>query len=1186
MTACCPDDDCCRPQPISLSRRGFLALSGAAGVATAATLLSSRAEAARALGVPEDCVVLVPADKGLTREWIASLYHRGAPTVSQGDALGYIGMPVGGGCCGELYLGGDGRLWRWDILNEPAASTSDTAYANPPVPSAPFHQGFTLRTEGYGDRTLDADGFDDVRFTGQYPIGTVHYRADAHPVEVTLEAFSPFVPLATSDSTIPATVMVYTLRNTSHRTVSAEVVGTSENPVCLRARGTRPIAFSATAFADRHARGVQFAAADATGSTDDVIFEDWHHDDYTGWTVEGTAFGAGPVRVTALPALVKRFGDLNVHNGRLVTSYAFRDAAADPDGPTGKLMSAAFTVTHDYIETRVSGGNHPGQTCVNVVVDGTVVATATGTDTEPLAPVVFDLRAHRGQTATIEIVDSATGAWGHVSVDRILFTNRPDIVFENFERTTYDGWTVQGNAFGAGPVTVDEVPDGMKRFGGFNAIGQRFVTSYNYRGVPSDPDSSTGTLTSQPFTVSRRYLIARVGGGNHPGETCLNVLVDGKVVASFTGASVEPMTPQGVDLSAYQGKQATVQIVDNNTVGWGHVNVDSIVFSDRGMDETPLADLPEFGTFALAALDSHAVVQDGTVRVPVRLRPGASAEVRFLIGWYFPTPDRNSLSFLTDIDTLRRHYAPRYSSARDVVTKTAADLPRLEHQTRLWTRTWYDDSTLPHWFLERTFATASTIATSTCYQFDNGRFYGWEGVYCCAGTCEHVWNYAQSVARLFPNLERDTRERVDLDIGFHADTGQMGFRAEADTTWATDGECGTVLRIYREHQLAPDDAFLQRNWARTKLALQFLMSHDTGADGIIDGPQPNTLDQTWYGEIAWISGMYVAALRAGAQMADEVGDSAFAQTCQRVADRGTQLLSTELWTGEYFIQKLDPAHTGVINSNTGCHIDQMFGQALAAQVGLPRVFDLEQSRTALQNIYRYNFAPDPADYRARNTDIPGARIYAEAHEPAVLMTTWPHCGAATAAGSPPSWAAIYFNENWTGQEYQLATQMMYDDVVEEGLIVTRAVHDRYAAAKRNPYNEIECGEHYARAMAGYGVFLGACGFEHHGPAGHIGFAPRLSPDDFAAAFTAASGWGLFRQQRHHHSQTADIELRYGQLRVSTLALETAFRPSRAVVRIGHREVRPTLRVTGDRVELTLTRPVTVTAGETLSVRLT
>jgi uncharacterized protein (DUF608 family) len=1173
---CCPGG-ACGPQPISLSRRGFLALGGA-GAAT--TLLSGRARAAEALGVDESCVILVPSDKGLSKQWIADLYKRGEATVSSGDALKYIGMPVGGGCCGELYLGGDGTLWNWDVLNEPANSTSDTAYASPAAAHSPFRQGFELRVDGK-TWTLDAAGFPDVRFTGQYPIGRVDYRAPDCPVAVTLEAFSPFVPLATDDSTTPATVLVYTLRNTTGHSVQVELAGTSENPVCLDARQSRPISLNSTPFADANARGVQFSATAGAGLPGDVVFEDWSHDDYSGWTVDGTAFGPGPAEITALPAEMMRFGLLNAHNGRLVTSYAFHGT----DGATGKLTSAAFTITHDYIETRVAGGNNPGGTCVNVIVDGETVATATGNDTEPVAPVAFDMRSYKGKQATIEIVDAATGAWGHVNVDRILFTNSPDIVIEDFEKATYDGWTVEGNAFGAGPITVDDPPDNFKRFGGFNALGQRFVTSYNYRDDPANPDSVTGKLTSKPFTVNRRYLLARVGGGNHVGETCLNIIVDGKTVGSLIGPDVEPMTPQGVDMLAYQGKQATIEIVDDNTGGWGHINVDAIILSDRGLDETALDQLPEFGTFALATTDRNGVVKDGTVTVPVTLRPHSATQVRFLVGWYFPIPDRNSLSFLTDINSLRRHYAPRYDSARDVVGKVAGQLSRLEANTRLWVQTWYDDSTLPHWFLERTFATASTVATSTCYRFDNGRFYGWEGVYCCAGTCEHVWNYAQSISRLFPDLERDTRERVDLGIGFHADTGQMGFRAEADQTWATDGECGTVLRIYREHQMAPDSAFLKRNWPNIKLALQYLMSHDDGMDGTIDGGQPNTLDATWYGRIAWISGMYVGALHAGAAMADEMGDTDFARTCRRLAARGAQILSTTLWTGEYFIQEIDAAHANVVNSGIGCHIDQMFGQSLAAQLALPRVFSLDQSRTALQKIYRYNFAPDPADYRKRNTEIPGARIYAEAHEPGVIMTTWPHCGEDTAAGDPPSSVAIYFNECWTGQEYQLATQMLYDGVVEEGLIVTRAVHDRYAAAKRNPYNEIECGEHYSRAMAGYGVYLGACGFEYHGPAGHIGFAPKLSPEDFAAAFTAAEGWGSYRQERHPHEQTAELELRYGRLSVSSLAFETAKPVRQAVVHTGRDVVRPTVRTIGNRVELTLGKPLTISAGETLSVTL-
>ena len=391
-------------------------------------------------------------------------------------------------------------------------------------------------------------------------------------------------------------------------------------------------------------------------------------------------------------------------------------------------------------------------------------------------------------------------------------------------------------------MTVDEVPDGMKRFGGFNALGNRFVTSYDYRGTPANSDGPTGRLTSAPFTIERRFVLARVGGGNNPDLTGLHVVVDGTVVAARAGDLREPMTPYAIDVSDYTGKQATIEVVDGYDGGWGHVNVDGIVFSDHGLDEVPFAELPDTGTFALAAADPRAAVRPSvvttddpadlfdaadapttvnggtgtvtaTVTVPVQLAAGASDEVRFLLGWNFPIPDRSYLSFLTDIRTLRRHYATRYASAQDVVGDTGGRLAELEAATRLWVRTWYDDTTLPHWFAERTFATASTLATSNCYRFDNGRFYGYEGVYCCDGTCEHVWNYAQSISRLFPELERDTRERVDLGIGFHADTGEMGFRAEADMSWATDGECGTILRIYREHLMTTDSSFVRRNLA-------------------------------------------------------------------------------------------------------------------------------------------------------------------------------------------------------------------------------------------------------------------------------------------------------------------------------------------------------------------------------------
>jgi hypothetical protein len=125
----------------------------------------------------------------------------------------------------------------------------------------------------------------------------------------------------------------------------------------------------------------------------------------------------------------------------------------------------------------------------------------------------------------------------------------------------------------------------------------------------------------------------------------------------------------------------------------------------------------------------------------------------------------------------------------------------------------------------------------------------------------------------------------------------------------------------------------------------------------------------------------------------------------------------------------------------------------------------------------------------------------------------------------------------TGFEYQAAGHMIWEGMLEKGLAITKAIHDRYHAAKRNPWNEVECGDHYARAMASYGVFLATCGFEYHGPEGRIGFAPKITPENFKSAFTSAEGWGLFTQIRNPDRQLSKIEMKYGVLKMKTFTLE-------------------------------------------------
>jgi len=591
----------------------------------------------------------------------------------------------------------------------------------------------------------------------------------------------------------------------------------------------------------------------------------------------------------------------------------------------------------------------------------------------------------------------------------------------------------------------------------------------------------------------------------------------------------------------------------------------------------------------------------GTLGQSLKLAAGESRQVQFLLTWYFPLHQKKEgltrdMAVVEDFATINRHYAPLFSSAADVAQKIQNDFDRLAGGTRRWNQTWYD-STLPHWLLDRTFIPINCLATQTFHWFDNGRPWGWEGVDSCAGTCTHVWSYAHSMGRVFPELERHIREHVDYGSAM-SDNGGIPFRGVRGKSAATDGQAGTILRTLREHQMSADSEFLKRVWPKTKKAIEFLIRKDPKQQGVLYGSQRHTLDASWDGPMGWISSLYCASLRAGAQMAEEMGDDAFAKTCNRIADRGLKNIVKEVYNGEYFIHR--PPNFKRINTNVGSHIDQVLGQSWAWQVGLPRVLPKEETDSALNALWKYNFAPDAGGYAREHTFIKGARVYADVGEAGMIMTAWPQGGSDVAVPGMErrketftTWlgAGGYFDECMTGFEYQVASHMIYEgkpdsESVQRGLAVTRAIHDRYGAAKRNPYNEIECGDHYSRAMAVYGVFLGVSGFEYHGPKGEIGFAPRLTPENFRAAFTAAEGWGSYSQTIDAQQMQAKLRIDNGSLSLQTIRLDPMGTEMKQVTVVCNGEsVNATVKMDQGTAVIQLDAPVRIATGQELAITL-
>lgn len=570
---------------------------------------------------------------------------------------------------------------------------------------------------------------------------------------------------------------------------------------------------------------------------------------------------------------------------------------------------------------------------------------------------------------------------------------------------------------------------------------------------------------------------------------------------------------------------------------------------------------------------SDDVSDIATLAAHVELAPGETKEIRFILSWSNPYMNHHWQIMqpgLSEEEISQRrilkwknYYAVLFENSRASALYAMENFDRLYHQTKLYCDAIFNSS-LPDCVKDAVTANISVLKSPTCLRLEDGSFYGFEGVRAhmgsCEGTCTHVWSYTYAMAFLFPKLERSAR--VNEYTYSMKENGGMGFRLQlplgigvTSHRPAADGQFGTLLRVYREFMISGDKEWLASIWPEVKRSLEFAWNPqnndqwDPNQTGILIGCQHHTLDMELFGANSWLSGMYLAALKAAAELAEIMNEKETAAFYMEIFKRGKHTLNHELFNGEYYCQKIDlndktileryssgdsmyitnpvagywndENHEMKYQIGEGCSIDQVLGQWHADLLNLGEIFESEKTTSALSSIYRYNFIEDMREH------VNPCRIFGLNDEQGTMICSYPE------GRRKPLIPVPYCEETMHGFEYQAASHMIRHGLEEYGLRCVKAVRDRYDGYKRNPWNEIECGSNYARSMSSYALLLFYSGFSFDMYHKKIGFHP-IHNEEYKFFWSLDSGFGTIEKINNQ----IILHVLYGTLEMNRFEIET------------------------------------------------
>jgi len=630
--------------------------------------------------------------------------------------------------------------------------------------------------------------------------------------------------------------------------------------------------------------------------------------------------------------------------------------------------------------------------------------------------------------------------------------------------------------------------------------GKQLVNTYY-----PDGDGLTGTLTSPSFKIKKNFIAFLIGGGEIKDRACINLKIGDKTILSATGENTELLKPVVWDVSKFKGKSAVLEIVDLETGGWGHINLDQIVFSDNQLvdpAETGKGDLV-FEDFEGASYGNWEI--SGTKKDCSGCDPGECEAERYYKPWY----------------------AAKFEGIGEVQNYWIENYDLLKKGSTAFMDAFYS-STLPSEVMEAIAANLTILKSPTVLRDTRGNLWAWEGCSdnsgCCSGSCTHVWNYAQAIPHLFPELERSLRN-TEFTVS-QSSEGHQTFRANLPINEpqhnfhaASDGQLGGIMKVYRDWRISGDNDWMENLYPLVKQSLDFcIKTWDPDHTGVLVEPHHNTYDIEFWGPDGMCSSFYLGALTSFVEMSKFMQKPA--TEYESLLNKGKAYLEGDLFNGEYFMQKIrwkdlhaaDPTKglAASLSSDdsyellmkegpkyqygNGCLSDGIMGMWLATTSGLPEVIDNKKVTSHLNSIYKYNFKTD-----LTNHDNPQRPTYALGHEAGLLICTWPH-------GGQLSLPFVYSNEVWTGIEYQVASHLMMKGEVQKGLDIVRACRNRYDGTVRNPFDEYECGHWYARALSSYAMLQGLTGIRYDAVDRVLYIQSKIG-NNFSSFFSTETGFG-------------------------------------------------------------------------------